>query len=323
MRAETRAVVDQPLCMVSQLPRSGGTLLIHLFDGHPSCHVVPHEFGGALLRAELSAEDSPEQTWEKLRLKRIEGFFRKGYSVTQRQNADSRRDRVPLLVATSLQKEIFLESYPEEFSVRAVIDAYFTSYFNAWIDNQNLYTPTPKKWVVCFEPRAIFSSKFRDCFDRIYPDGRVISVVREPASWYVSARNWSLDWHGVAPAMHEYTEKIQELLRIKEEWGERLAIVEFKDLVQQPADTMRGLHAWLGVPTPAEPPVPTVNGLPIGANSSFKIKDKGVVRDPLKRGRNHLAKAEQRQIEKLSGDLMQRVAERALRPATNTSKKKK
>ena len=35
--------VDQPLVLISQVSRSGGTLLSQLFAGHPECHVRPGE----------------------------------------------------------------------------------------------------------------------------------------------------------------------------------------------------------------------------------------------------------------------------------------
>src|SRR5204863_7219947 len=38
-RRENVVEVDQPLALISQAQRSGGTLLVRLFDGHPQCHV--------------------------------------------------------------------------------------------------------------------------------------------------------------------------------------------------------------------------------------------------------------------------------------------
>jgi hypothetical protein len=35
--------VDQTLVIITQIQRSGGTLLSQLFDMHPECHVHPHE----------------------------------------------------------------------------------------------------------------------------------------------------------------------------------------------------------------------------------------------------------------------------------------
>src|SRR3954469_11381449 len=35
--------VKEPLVLISQIQRSGGTLLLPLLDGHPECHVDPYE----------------------------------------------------------------------------------------------------------------------------------------------------------------------------------------------------------------------------------------------------------------------------------------
>src|SRR5919198_369926 len=44
-RARLRHLVEvrEPLVLVSQIQRSGGTLLSQLFDGHPQCHAHPGE----------------------------------------------------------------------------------------------------------------------------------------------------------------------------------------------------------------------------------------------------------------------------------------
>ena len=36
-------IVDQPLILISQIQRSGGTLLSQLLDGHPECYAHPYE----------------------------------------------------------------------------------------------------------------------------------------------------------------------------------------------------------------------------------------------------------------------------------------
>jgi hypothetical protein len=35
--------VDQPMILISQIQRSGGTLLSRLFDSHPAIHAHPYE----------------------------------------------------------------------------------------------------------------------------------------------------------------------------------------------------------------------------------------------------------------------------------------
>ena len=41
---KTLVPVEEPVALISQVPRSGGTLLRHLFDGHHECHVHPYEW---------------------------------------------------------------------------------------------------------------------------------------------------------------------------------------------------------------------------------------------------------------------------------------
>ena len=65
---------------------------------------------------------------------------------------------------------------------------YFTSYFNAWLDNHNLYTG-PKKAVSGFTPRLAMELERVERFFAAYPDGLLVSIVRDPRGWYASARS--------------------------------------------------------------------------------------------------------------------------------------
>ena len=53
---------------------------------------------------------------------------------------------------------------------RTVVDTYFTAYFNAWLDNHNLYTG-PKKVVTGFVPRLTLDLVPIERFFDDYPDG--------------------------------------------------------------------------------------------------------------------------------------------------------
>jgi hypothetical protein len=302
---------------------------MRLFDGHPECHSFPHEHGGGLgkLGEGLPAGASAKEAWGKLHDPALSGWFKKGYPITQRKNSDEKaRIRMRLLVAPGLQKRIFMESYPEEFDERAAYGAYNTSYFNAWIDNQNLYGPA-KKWVVFFQPRAVLSnagSRYMDRFSALYPEGRIISIVREPQSWFASAQGWAVKEiqknrdsragkPSVVSAMDAWTSGVSELLQIRNENPELMAIVQFSDLLGDTPGMMGALTEWLGIGTAPRCLFPTFNGLPVVPNTSFKIESTGVVKDPLKRAEG-LAEPDRQQIERLTGDLMDQVAKHSLPP---------
>ena len=180
--------VSEPLVLVSQIERSGGTLLNRLFDGHPECHTHPREL-------EIGYPNN-KRHWPPIDLNRPESWFemlheahpgkyrRKGYWSSKRAT-----ERIPFLFSVQLQRTIFetCAASRNVASGRDVLDCYFTSYFNAWLDNHNLYTG-PKKVVTGFVPRLSLDVAQVERFFEDYPDGTFISTVRNPCGWYLSFR---------------------------------------------------------------------------------------------------------------------------------------
>src|SRR5207253_5548814 len=72
------------------------------------------------------------------------------------------------------------------FPTRRSSDLYMTAYFNAWLDNHNLYG-ADKRWVVAFSPWLATEADDRTRFFTDYPEGRLIRIVRDPCGWYASA----------------------------------------------------------------------------------------------------------------------------------------
>ena len=58
--------VGEPLVLISQIQRSGGTLLLQLLDGHRQCHVDPYE---------LKIGHPKKHNWPPLDLSRPETWF--------------------------------------------------------------------------------------------------------------------------------------------------------------------------------------------------------------------------------------------------------
>ena len=179
--------------LISQIQRSGGTLLSQLFDGHPGVHAHPHEICiGKPDKWDWPPLDlgAPE-TWfatlhEPLLAEWIETGFVK--DLTDAAQASATRTSFRSSSRSSSSAQIFEAlSRPAPPAERDVLDAYFTSYFNAWLDNQNLYTG-PKKAVVGFTPRLAMELDRVERFFAAYPDGLLVSIVRDPRGWYASAR---------------------------------------------------------------------------------------------------------------------------------------
>jgi hypothetical protein len=305
MRVQHLRWVDQPLVLISQVPRSGGTLLMRLFDGHPECHTMPHELSirwgrdGKLL-------EGPEEAWRDIADRNIPNYFEDDFRQARRDQSRTRRT-YPLLLPPLLQRRIFEHCFErlDGPSERDVVNCYMTSYFNAWLDNQNLYAEE-KRWITAFTPR-LNTSRGLERFRTLYPDGRLISVLRDPKSWYASAREWSLEWHSVQGAIASWRRSAEAMLALKEELGDRLFVVAFEDLLTRTEPVMRGLAGWLEIRFESLLGEPTFNRQPIKANSSFEVTSKNVQTEPLLRYRQLLSAREQEAIDAALGGLYKQV----------------
>ena len=279
--------VDQPLVLISQINRSGGTLLSQLFDGHPECHAHPHElyigFPGKSSWPHLNSSDNSEVWFETLFERPTLQFFREGYQKYS-VGADDNPDVYQFLLLPALQREIF-NAYLNSMEIttqRDILNAYMTSYFNAWLDNQNLNGH--KKIVTGFVPATRTDSANSKRFFADYPDGKLVSIVREPKNWYASAQRHSPNGFGdVHEALRKWKVSAEAILDDKLLYGNKVYVISFEQLVQETATCMRSLAEFLGIEFSDKLLTPTFNGHPIKADSSFRVKQYGIIRETLTR----------------------------------------
>ena len=309
-----QVTVNQPVALISQAPRSGGTLLRNLFDGHPQCHVHPYEwhvgYRPRFSWPKLDLDDPPERWWVLLREEPLERRFYKGvarYPTKYRgEGPPSRADAYPFLIPPLLHREIFLRSLAELDGIegdRDILNAYLTGLFNAWVNNHSL-DDAEKRWVVAFAPRLAWGES-RHKFFGAYPDGHLISILRNPPSWLASARA-----RGIEEANNDerlitmWNRSTQEMIEAKAEDPARVSIVRFEDLVQDAAGAMRELAAKLNIEFTELLTQPTFNSRPIGANSSYAVERKpGVIAAPVDRHKDVLTAEEQKTIAARCGEL--------------------
>jgi Sulfotransferase family len=300
--------VTEPLVLITQAPRSGGTLLMRLFDGHPACYAMPHELA-ALLPSALPLPREGDAAWKVLHNAMLETWFVGGLRAGKGQLSED-RTRYRFLLPPLLQRRLFdhhlARRKPD--TDRAVLDAYLTSYFNAWLDYRR---PPAPRWIMGFEPTAIVQPERLRCFRELYPDGRLISVVRDPASWIVSAarRNKRYQDFGVAIAL--WRDSVETALALRDEQPGSVAIVPFEALVGDTERTMRALARFLEIEFTDDLLAPTFNGRPTKANSSFPVEQAGVIEGPLSRG-DQLPAGDKAEIERALGDLHAHALDEAL-----------
>jgi sulfotransferase family protein len=312
LRTRIRHVVPvrEPLVLVSQIQRSGGTLLSQLFDGHPECHAHPHELTIGFPKSQhwppLDLR-APEEWFPMLYEKATQKHFRLGYAKTAEKAEPEDDDFFPFLFPPRFQKAIFdacVAAAPVERR-RDVLDAYFTSYFNAWLDNHNLYTG-PKKLVTAFAPRLAMKSGSVEGLFGDYPDGWLISIVRDPRSWYASIRSRE-GYEDVEHALGRWRQSAEATLAVAETFPGRGLVVTYEQLALETEATMTRLADLLGLeltPTLLEP---TFNGRPIRANSTDAVQRHGVLPERTRAYRDALDPATIDRIDELAADLYERA----------------
>jgi hypothetical protein len=143
-RLEHLVDVREPLVLIGHKGRSGGTLLNQLFDGHPGVHAHPHELelGRKADHAwpVFDLGGNPHAWFELLAERHVARGYMSGYAKGTGPEGRHDRERLPFLLPPSLQRHLFLALVARDppGSQRDVFDRYFASYFNAWLDNQNL-----------------------------------------------------------------------------------------------------------------------------------------------------------------------------------------
>ncbi|MGD9925193.1 MAG: hypothetical protein AB7V13_27660, partial [Pseudorhodoplanes sp.] len=141
-----------PLVLISQVQRSGGTLLSQLLDGHPAIAAHPHE----LKIGHPTPEDWPpidpalvaDANFQMLFEPRTIRFLKRGYTKGEQDSDGQACFNVP-----RLQRQIFAKlctTYPPT-TQREILDIFFTAYFRAWLNYQG--DLGAKRWLSGFAPR--------------------------------------------------------------------------------------------------------------------------------------------------------------------------
>ena len=305
VRLDHAVPVRQPLVLISQIQRSGGTLLSRFFDGHPECHAHPYE---------LKIGRGKHHPWPELDLARPESWFDSlyekevgrhlvgGYSKPGLRDTDV--DVYPFTFLPRLQRMLFDACVAQQpvLDQRDVLDCYFTSYFNAWLDNQNLHAG-PKRLITGFMPRTILNEDSVERFFAAYPDGFLVSLVRDPRAWYASASRHRSQYEDPYQAIRLWKRSADAARKARARYGERVAILTYEELVQDTEAAMSRLAEQIGIEMSPVLLAPTFNGRPIRANSSDPVAGYGVLAERVEAYREVLDPDAIAQIDELAGRL--------------------
>ncbi|MFC1875741.1 sulfotransferase [Thermodesulfobacteriota bacterium] len=240
--------VSVPLALVSQISCSGGSLLSSLLDGHSKLHTYPHAF----------AVESPNKgSWPKIDIKDKSeewlNIFSKAIAVTSIREGfkqgEKNNERFPFMYLPILERQLFIKylESAQPLNTRHVFDAHMTASFGAWLNYQN-HGPD-KNFVIAYSPGLTMQNEAINNFFEIYPDGRLISIIRNPEHWFISAsRREPQNYGDVEPALSRWKESVRAAVQIQKKFGDRVCLIKFENLVAQTESVMRFISVFLRIP---------------------------------------------------------------------------
>jgi hypothetical protein len=152
-----------------------------------------------------------------------------------------------------------------------------------------------------------------ESFFEVYPDGRLISLIRDPKNWYPSAiRHKPRVCKDIREGVDLWKKGAQAMLWNKERYGDRVCILTFEDLISKTKSVMRYLAEFLEIKFGNILLEPTFNKYPIRANTSFAAERNGIIDSTLNRYKT-LAQEELEFIESTTKELYGEVLSLAIR----------
>jgi hypothetical protein len=239
--------VTQPPALIFQVSHSGGSLLNRLFDGHPEINALPHEFatrpGTKHPWPAIDLAKAPQDWFKVLFTEADIASIRKKFRHVKAESTT-----VPFVFLQFIQEQIFLKQLDSSETIkrRDVIDAYITSCFGAWLDYQNL--SGPKKYTTVCAVDLSLPQESMENFFKIYPAGKLISLVRNPEDWLAWARTQEPEiYENTQSATNRWQAIVRAVLEIKRKYGDRVCLIKFEDLINNSGSIMRYLAEFLEI----------------------------------------------------------------------------
>jgi hypothetical protein len=298
--------VTQPMVLIAQPNRSGGTLLAQLLDGHPELHSHPPELLIGERWPTLDLSMTPRALFSEIGERHLRRAFEEDYARDKPAQELGRNDqlqRLPMILPRELLIDLFLHVMEDRpcATQRDVLDRYFTSLFNAWLDYQNLYRG-PKRWLVAFRGRM---RRHLPEFFTDYPDGRHITCVRDLKGNVASQWTRKQGRKDFDRPITNWRAAVTAQLGAVERYGrDKVFILTFRQLLTETESVMHSLANWLGIRFDPILLQPTFNTMPIKANSSFAVADQGVLGAPLENWRQFFTEDEGAELDEATADLV-------------------
>ena len=192
----------------------------------------------------LDAGDAPDRLFAKLFDTELGYLSWKGYR--KRGKAKKKEKRLKFEYSPLDHYMSFIASLPRIRTVRTVLDTYFDTFFRAW--HRDL---SRANYVAGFVPRLASRGECVEGFFRDYPDGRLVSIIRDPADWFASmqahTKNHKVRYADVGERMVLWNQMAAQALKYVAHYGDRFQLLSFKALVSDRNGTTKRISAWLDI----------------------------------------------------------------------------
>lgn len=267
-----------PLIYISQLWRSGGTMLSQFFDSVPGVLAFPKELKFGVGKAELLCLDEwCERPAKEVRkaFMRVNGVFQDAKrGAYDKSSGTSLPFRFDVGLFNYLFDRIWSDHPPR--TGRDIAGTFFTAFFSAWLDRRT--SPQPSRYISGFASFVALRPDNVDRFFVYYPDGYLLQIIREPITWYRSVKakprkrtSASNDtYRSIDRAIDLYRQQGATLGDNLRKYPGRCLLLDFDQLAAEPALHMARLCEHIGLQYSDIAAGATFNGLPIGPNTSFR-----------------------------------------------------
>jgi hypothetical protein len=251
--------------------RSGTTLLQELLDGHPELTVLPSEGTYFSSFRYVARRDRTAHELDRFCADWIARLIDPNFAPHFRLGRSTRDSQpyVDLARALAGWHDALRAETPREF---APLLALVAACHEALSPHS-----TPRRWV----EKTPLNERFARRLFR-FPDARVIQLVRDPRTTFVSLRELYRTRSEPRFDAVAHARAIARSLRIartnQRRFANRYLVVRYEDLANEPVGVMERIRAFLGIAPSGTLQVATAGGSLVSPNTSFEAGAPGAVR---------------------------------------------
>ena len=270
------------LIVISQIQRSGGTLMTQLFDGHKNILSYPSEL----------IITKPKWDWSKKKnyydYKNQISMFARKKKYFKWGSADEKKlisiKKFNFNYDLIKQKYIY-DKIQQDNNFQSQIYSYFSSFFLSF---QNLKKKNfnQKNYISFFTPRLNMNKYSMKLFFSSFEKSYAITLFRSPLSWLSSAIRHSRNYRNPNHALNLWNLSTISSYNLKKKYPNRVILINFEIFVKNTEREMKKICKKLNIKFSKSLLHPTFNEKKIYSDSSFNTSLGKIDKKVLNREKN-------------------------------------